>query len=545
MSAAPRRLRWLALAAPLVLIVLAAVTWAPRSRWLEETTGEATLDEQARALVWLLRRRPIETADFVPAAHAGVVPYGVNTFFEQEVDEEKVRRSMAILQAAGVRWIRQEFPWDRIEIPEKGRYEDPYGGETWTTYDRIVRLAGEHGLEILARPDLPPVWARSNRSVPRGVPDDWEDYGDFLTALAERYRGQIHYWQIWNEPNLLHEWGDAPDPREYAAFLRMARERLKAVDGDAVIISASLAQTLGTEDGLNVSDLDYLEALYEAGAAPLFDILAANAYGLWTGPADPRIDREHTNVGRLLLVREIMVRHGDAAKAVWVSELGWNAVPPDFPGGRPHGQVTEDQQARYTVQLYRMAQERWPWVGAMFYWHFRRAYPENRAESDYYFRMLDVDFTPLPVFEAYSGLAMSPPVLGIGAHLPSHWALRWQGWRTDGQGRRVSERAGDRLSFRFSGTDLSLLVRGAGSLRVGMDGAPPYLVDAQPAGEVRLAQGLAPGAHSALIEARGPGLAIEQVVVRREMSPFWVRRFLGVLLGLGLSALVAAAAVRR
>ena len=32
-----------------------------------------------------------------------------------EVEETKVRRSMVLLRDAGVTWIRQEFPWDRIE----------------------------------------------------------------------------------------------------------------------------------------------------------------------------------------------------------------------------------------------------------------------------------------------------------------------------------------------------------------------------------------------------------------------------------------------
>ena len=63
--------------------------------------------------------RPIETADMTPIAHGGLPPLGVNTFFEQEVDEITIRRSMEMIRAAGFAWIRQQFVWREIERPAK------------------------------------------------------------------------------------------------------------------------------------------------------------------------------------------------------------------------------------------------------------------------------------------------------------------------------------------------------------------------------------------------------------------------------------------
>ena len=64
-------------------------TW---SRWLFNVTGEDSLGGQVRGgLEWLgnLTRPQPDTADLVPVANAGVNPFGINTFLEQEVEPEK------------------------------------------------------------------------------------------------------------------------------------------------------------------------------------------------------------------------------------------------------------------------------------------------------------------------------------------------------------------------------------------------------------------------------------------------------------------------
>ena len=43
-----------------------------------------------------------------------------------------------------------------------------------------------------------------------GPPDDLEDYGDFVFAFASRYKDDIDFYQVWNEPNIYPEWGNRP-----------------------------------------------------------------------------------------------------------------------------------------------------------------------------------------------------------------------------------------------------------------------------------------------------------------------------------------------
>ena len=179
------------------------------------------------------------------------VPLGVNTFFDQEVEEAKVRKSLQLIKDAGFQWIRQEFPWEDIEKPAKGQYwETKFNYSTWIKYDRIVNLAQEYGLQIVARLDHPPAWTRADGRA-RGdfaPPDNYDDYGDFVATVVDRYRGRIRFYQLWNEPNIYPEWGEQdPNAKDYSRLLKIGYTRAKATDPNAVIVSAGLAQTVETE----------------------------------------------------------------------------------------------------------------------------------------------------------------------------------------------------------------------------------------------------------------------------------------------------------
>ena len=63
---------------------------------------------------------------------------------------------------------------------------------------------------------------------------------------------------------------------------------IKAANPEVQVLAGALAPTLappGSEWGMN--DLDYLQAMYDAGAADYFDILAIHAYGWHFDPDEP------------------------------------------------------------------------------------------------------------------------------------------------------------------------------------------------------------------------------------------------------------------
>jgi hypothetical protein len=513
-------------------LIVAAVPLAlrsPAAAWLESTTGEKEPRFQLVNLLSTLASAPIDTADDAPVWN-DTLSFGMNVFLEQEVEEWKLRHTFELLKAANVRWIRQQIPWSDIEVEAKGDFETEYGS-TWAKYDRIIDLANAYGIQVLARLDSPPNWSRSDNRVHNRPPDKFDDYGDFVEAFVTRYKGKVNTFQIWNEPNIFPEWGWQPaDAGSYATLLRIAWERAKAANPEAVIVAAALAPTLGTEDGFNENDLVYLQKLYDAGGGRYFDVMSAMGYSLWTGPLDRRADFDRVNLSRVRLIRDVMVRNGDAHKPIWIAELGWNALPIDAPIVATHGQVSREIQARYLEDAYRRIQEEWPWVGLVFTWHLRMVHDENRDQPLYYFGLLDADFAAHPAYYAYRRVAAGDPVAYPGRRSESHPAISVQGaWRYERDGSADgwflrSSAPGDALAFRFRGTSAALIVRrGEGTARVVVDGRPaPALPDGRldltgGAGweTVTIADGLPDGEHRVDVLVDGGRLAFDGVLVRR------------------------------
>ncbi len=417
-----------------------------------------------------------------PSAPARVIPdtdvnpYGANFFLDREVEDWKRDRTVRMAHEAGIVWAKQQFSWEEIE-KRKNQFD-------WAKSDQIVATFERCGLpsatpvvkcdmQIIARLDRPPAWARMDKNIATSPPDDFNDYGDFVDAFVRRYKGRIHYIQIWNEPNIFPEWGNRPvDPAGYAALLEIAYKRAKAADPNVRVLSAPLAITLGegwsadSDAWRHMNDLDYLRELYKAGAKDYFDILSANAFGLRAAPDDPP-DPAKLNFSRVALARQIMEANNDAHKAVWINEYGWNAAPPDFSNDKlTWGRVTEQQQADYTIRGIAEARVKWDWIGVFNIWYFRQVGDVTPDRADYYFRMVDVDFTPRLVYRRLQEIAVAAPNAQPGFYQETNSAVELSGnWqpvlnpRANLGSELVTRQPGARATIRFWGDGLELVMQ--------------------------------------------------------------------------------------
>ena len=390
-------------------IIFLVVGGLPPAFSLYGVTGEESFLAQLRGLnQWFYTavRPPVKLAA-AEVRPVGAPRFTINTFLEQEVEPVKRARSLEEIAAAGFGGIRQQFPWFEIEVHAKGdfvdRRNDPNGVDAWAKFDNIITLAEESNLEILARLDHPPAWSRAQPpeiAGPFGPPDQVEDYGDFVAAVADRYQGRIRYYQLWNEPNIYPEWGEQTVSAEnFVPFLCEGYRRIKAIDADAIVVAPAISPTVA----LNYRDLNnivYLQRLYDAGGGPCFDVLAAQGYGLFSGPTDYRLRPTVINYPHHLFLRDVMVVNGDGEKPLWITELGWNTVPADLP--QPFGRVTAEQQGSYAIEAYERMQADWPWVEMGGYWFYKRAADFEQGEPFYYFRLVNPDFSPTPAFEEIS-----------------------------------------------------------------------------------------------------------------------------------------------
>jgi hypothetical protein len=313
---------------------------------------------------------------------------GVHTRLTDEVEPWKVRRTLEMVREMGSPWIVEFFPWVYAE-PHKGQFR-------WDSADLIVEHARAQGLTIIARLGLVPEWARPQKE---GQQTSWnyidesgyDDFGDFVFEFVKHFKGRVHAIIIWNEPNLTFEWGFRPvDPQAYVDLLRVAYPRAKQADPDVVVLAGALAPTLEPENSPHgMNDLVYVQKMYEAGASSYMDALAVHAYGMQS-PAEEAPAPNRLNFRRAELVREIMVRHGDAAKPVYITEAGWNDSP------RWNQSVRPAQRIEYTLAAYRWAEEHWPWCNVVAMWAFR--YPALMGSYHDNFAFVGIDFQPRPIY---------------------------------------------------------------------------------------------------------------------------------------------------
>ncbi len=230
-------------------------------------------------------------------------------------------------------------------------------------------------LELVARLGEVPLWAQgevgdTTPEEPIDVPPaDLSDWANYCGTLAERYRGRIRAYQIWNEPNLTREWGNRPpNAAGYVELLRACSRAIRAADPDAILISAAPAPT-GSHDNIAQRDDIYLDRMYKAGFADYIDVVGAHAPGFaepWYGPDDAERDGKGrwATFRRVEDLRKIMIANGDAARQMAILETGWTTdqVHPEYAWYA----VSEAEQAENLVAAYRYAAEHWrPWVGLM------------------------------------------------------------------------------------------------------------------------------------------------------------------------------------
>jgi GH35 family endo-1,4-beta-xylanase len=313
-------------------------------------------------------------------------------------DDEMLR----LASEAGFDAVVQVFSWLEIE-PTREEWH-------WEYPDFVVRAAEHHGLDLIVRLDGLPAWAAEPAMDSAAPPDNLDDYAVFAGTVAQRYRGQIKGYIVWNEPNLAKEWGGRPpDPATYTDMLRWAYKAIKAANPEATVVSAGLAST-NHQDAEAMDDRAFLEAMYQAGAGDCFDALGAHPYGFAYPPDDPRGAHDGLNLVRLLDLREIMEAHGDGDKPIWVTELGWTTA------GVGEGSwltVTPQQQADYLTGAWRRARE-WPWLQVFTVWNLSQRMPLTDEKAGY--SLLDESGEPKPAYHA------------LQAELNQRWGHRLTRW---------------------------------------------------------------------------------------------------------------------
>lgn len=355
---------------------------------------------------------PVPVPPSAPVAGVAKTPspdYGASIFVWGA--QGTTARDLGKLREGGLRWQKTLFQWRFLE-PQKGRFD-------WGEADRIVKASNAQGIKVVARIDFHPAWARSSglRNF-NGPPTNYDDFGDFIFAFVDHFKpgspnGTVDAVELWNEPNLTREWGDAPigpnSAAEYVRLLCIGHNAAKRASPDVTTVTAGLSPT-GVNDAGARDDLLYLREMYAAGAKPCFDGLGVHGntqapapemdIGTWRG-CDGGVNLcAHGSFyfRRIEQLRQVMLDNNDGDKQVWVLEFGWTSDP-------VHQQyswfrVSEQQKAQNIVNAFKYAYDHWrPWIGPMILWNI--AAPDwNETREEFWWSVTNPNGSNRPAYDA-------------------------------------------------------------------------------------------------------------------------------------------------
>jgi Glycosyl hydrolase family 10 len=297
------------------------------------------------------------------------------------------------MSAAGVSMVRLFPEWRAFE-PMKGTWK-------WDHADALVKAAGKNKIEINAILMGSPPGSQKVHAFPM---NDLEGWSRYVSTVVGRYKGQVRFWEVWNEGN-----GGFNDGRhttaDYARLAITTYEAARKADPHAQV-------------GLTVASFDapYLNQAILAMARQekpnRFDYLCIHPYEIADGLGDP--DGEIPFLWMTRQLRDMLKVSAPerAGVPIWITEVGHRI---EQKNGRV---VTEADAAKALVKMYTMAVaqgiEQTQWFEA-----------QDPAGEPPGFGLLDREGRPRASYTALKSLTTA-----LGA------APKYQGWLALGRGSR-------------------------------------------------------------------------------------------------------------
>jgi hypothetical protein len=217
------------------------------------------------------------------------------------------------------RAILPELHWFSLE-PSPGAWK-------FDKLDIAMRLMESRKIDVMLTLGETPAWASSKPDTkgeyvfgqaapPRRI-SDWENY---IRTVAQRYKGRIRHYELWNEPTVREVDGDRAHftARELVELGTSAYRIIKETDPQARLTTPSM---VGGEKGA-----ERLDAYLAAGGNKCADIIGFHYYGL-----PEQIQQYHS------ALLAVMKRRGVAHLPVWNTEFGFLIEDPTAPNTFPLG----------------------------------------------------------------------------------------------------------------------------------------------------------------------------------------------------------------
>lgn len=271
----------------------------------------------------------------------------------------------------GAKAVRTDVDWQRMQ-PRADRWD-------FTSFDRTVEIFERAHLELQPIYAYSPEWATAADWKPhfegrRGRPrPDYEHWRTFVRTFAERYKGRVHYVEVWNEPDLpsFANFSEA----EYVEMLKIAYAETKAADPGITVFTGGYTCMPSAGSMVNQTHMD--TTLTEGRG--FYDVLAFHGHG--------PLRHYQPQVEELVALRETL-----GVKAPWYANE--TALPSTHVGEKVQANV-----------LFQKLIYSWARGSIGYNWYDLRNDGYDPANNEHNFGLVTRDFYPKAAYPAYNALA--------------------------------------------------------------------------------------------------------------------------------------------
>lgn len=265
---------------------------------------------------------------------------------------------LPVIKNSGAGVIRDGIKWSEVE-KTKGVLEIP------AYYDDYVNKLIDNGIQVIVQLGFHNEVMDGNGGLllyesDNGFPNDetsLKAYADYVSFVAEHFKGRIDVFEIWNEPNAGYylEMADDRTPQDYVRLLKTGYDAVKNSNPQATVLGGVVTSPR------NPSTRNWIEDFFDNGGGEYFDAFCVHPYrdtGFYMDENEKEWQSDFTYNAwdfdeMISFVKKCMTDAGVGSKKIVITEVGTSSSEVT---GEDFGNYTEHQQAVSLTRIAAMSQ---------------------------------------------------------------------------------------------------------------------------------------------------------------------------------------------
>lgn len=178
-------------------------------------------------------------------------------------------KSYPFVADSGIKWARLQSGWQRTER-EKGVYDFSWLDKI---VDKMISIGVEPWLCLCYGNDLYTPAAKTVFGAvgcpPINTSEEREAWTSYVKATVTHFKGRIHYYEVWNEPDGQWCWKHGPSADELADFTVATAKACKTADPECEVIGFVTC----------CAQPEFHKIMCEKGVCEYIDAISYHAYG--------------------------------------------------------------------------------------------------------------------------------------------------------------------------------------------------------------------------------------------------------------------------